>query len=183
MRGQDADLLIERRRGCTLLRQCRTHGRELAGSLVGLGFGFGAAVGFKIARPERTVIATLGDGAYFFAEPTSCHFVQRAHDAPVLTVVFNNQRWEAVRSSAAQLHPDGWSVKTGRFPLSDLTPSPRFEDIVKAFDGYGERVEEPHAIQPALRRAQDAVSEGVPAVVNVILDRTFRRMSATAYGA
>src|SRR5205085_4038986 len=56
----------------------------------GLGFGLGAALGVKLAQPERTVIATLGDGAYFFGEPTSCHFVQRAHDVPVLTIVFNN---------------------------------------------------------------------------------------------
>jgi acetolactate synthase-1/2/3 large subunit len=73
----------------------------------GLGFGFGAALGVKLAQPERTVIATLGDGAYFFGEPTSCHFVQRAHDVPVLTIVFNNQRWEAVKGATAQLHPDG----------------------------------------------------------------------------
>ena len=137
----------------------------------GLGFGFGAAVGFKLARPERTVIATLGDGAYFFAEPTSCHFVQRAHDAPVLTIVFNNQRWEAVRSSAAQLHPDGWAMKTGNFPLSDLTPSPRFEDIVKAFDGYGERVENPGDVAPALKRGLAAVREGRQALLHVLCRR------------
>ena len=45
----------------------------------GLGFGLGAALGVKLARPESTVIATVGDGAYFFGEPLSCLFVQRAH--------------------------------------------------------------------------------------------------------
>jgi acetolactate synthase-1/2/3 large subunit len=137
----------------------------------GLGFGFGAALGVKLAQPERTVIATLGDGAYFFGEPTSCHFVQRAHNVPVLTIVFNNQRWEAVKSSAAQLHPDGWAVKTGRFPLSDLTPSPRFEDIVKAFDGYGERVENPGDVAPALKRGLAAVREGRQALLHVLCRR------------
>jgi len=137
----------------------------------GLGFGFGAALGVKLAQPERTVIATLGDGAYFFSEPTSCHFVQRAHNLPLLTIVFNNQRWEAVRSSAAQLHPDGWAVKTGRFPLSDLTPSPRFEDIVKAFDGYGERVENPGDVAPALKRGLAAVREGRQALLHVLCRR------------
>jgi acetolactate synthase I/II/III large subunit len=138
----------------------------------GLGFGFGAALGVKLAQPERTVIATLGDGAYFFAEPTSCHFVQRAHDVPLLTIVFNNQRWDAVKGATAQLHPDGWAVKTGRFPLSDLTPSPRFEDIVKAFDGYGERVENPGDVVPALKRGLAAVREGRQALLHVLCRRS-----------
>ncbi len=137
----------------------------------GLGFGLGAALGIKLARPEQTVIATVGDGAYFFAEPTSCHFVQRAHDVPLLTIVFNNQRWEAVKSATAQLHPDGWAARTGRFPLSDLTPSPRFEDIVKAFDGYGERVENPGDVVPALKRGLAAVREGRQALLHVLCQR------------
>src|SRR5204863_287645 len=54
----------------------------------GLGFGLGAALGVKLARPDATVIATVGDGAYFFGEPLSCLFVQRAHALPILTVIF-----------------------------------------------------------------------------------------------
>src|SRR5438067_4077273 len=45
----------------------------------GLGFGLGAALGVKLARPQSTVIATVGDGAYFFGQPLPCLFVQRAH--------------------------------------------------------------------------------------------------------
>jgi acetolactate synthase-1/2/3 large subunit len=137
----------------------------------GLGFGFGAALGVKLAAPEKTVIATLGDGAYFFAEPLSCHFVQRAHNLPLLTIVFNNQKWEAVKSAALGLHPKGWAKTTGRFPLTSLTPSPRFEEIVKAFDGHGERVETPGDVGPALKRALAAVREGRQALLNILCDR------------
>jgi acetolactate synthase I/II/III large subunit len=137
----------------------------------GLGFGFGAALGVKLADPTKTVIATLGDGAYFFAEPMSCHFVQRAHRLPLLTVIFNNQRWEAVKSAALGLHPDGWAKSTGQFPLTSLTPSPRFEEVVKAFDGHGERVETPAEVGPALKRALGAVREGRQAVLNILCQR------------
>src|SRR4029077_257762 len=109
----------------------------------GLGFGLGAALGAKLARPEATVIATVGDGAYFFGEPLSCLFVQRAHELPVLTVIFNNQQWEAVQFGALAVHPDGVAKSRGLFRLSELKPSPRFEELVKAVDGYGERVESP----------------------------------------
>ncbi len=138
----------------------------------GLGWGFGAALGVKLAAPEKTVIATVGDGSYLFSEPTSCHFVARAQDLPVLTVIFNNRRWEAVRTAALSVHPAGWGKATGYFPLTDLTPSPRFEEIVRAFDGYGERVEDPVAVMPALERALAAVRDGRQALLNIICERS-----------
>jgi acetolactate synthase-1/2/3 large subunit len=137
----------------------------------GLGWGLGAALGMKLARPDATVIATVGDGAYFFAQPVSCHFVERAHRVPLLTVIFNNQRWEAVKGSVLGLYPEGRAKAAGRFPLSDLTPSPHFEEIVKAVDGYGERVERPGDVTPALKRGLAAVREGRPALLNVLCQR------------
>ncbi len=137
----------------------------------GLGWGLGAALGIKLARPSATVIAALGDGAYFFGEPAACHFVARAQNLPILTVIFNNSAWEAVRSAALGLHPAGWAKSTGHFPLSDLTPSPRFEEIVRAFDGYGERVEDPAEVTPALRRALAEVRGGRQALLNILCER------------
>jgi len=137
----------------------------------GLGWGFGTALGVKLARPDATVVATLGDGAYFFSEPVSCHYVERAHQLPILTVIFNNQRWEAVKRSVLGLYPDGRAKATDRFPLSDLTPSPRFEEIVKAVDGHGECVERPGDVAPAIKRGLAAVREGRPALLNVLCQR------------
>ncbi len=138
----------------------------------GLGWGFGAALGIKLAAPEKTVIATLGDGAYLFGEPTSCHFVARAQNLPVLTVIFNNQRWEAVKASTLLIHPEGWAKTTGNFSLTELVPSPRFEEIVRAFDGYGERVEDPREVMPALQRGLAAVREGRQALLNILCQRS-----------
>jgi acetolactate synthase-1/2/3 large subunit len=137
----------------------------------GLGFGLGAALGVKLARPEATVIATVGDGAYFFGEPLSCLFVQRAHGLPVLTVIFNNEQWEAVKSGALGVHPDGVARARGRFPLSGLAPSPRFEEMARAVDGHGERVETPGELPAALKRGLAAVREGRPAILNVLCQR------------
>jgi acetolactate synthase-1/2/3 large subunit len=137
----------------------------------GLGFGLGAALGVKLARPQSTVVATVGDGAYFFGEPLSCLFVQRAHALPVLTIIFNNQQWEAVKFGALGVHPDGVAKARGRFPLSELRPSPRFEELAKAVDGYGERVESPGELPAALKRGLAAVREGQPAILNVQCQR------------
>jgi acetolactate synthase I/II/III large subunit len=137
----------------------------------GLGFGLGSALGVKLARPQSTVIATVGDGAYFFGEPLSCLFVQRAHALPILTVVFNNQQWEAVKFGALAVHPDGVAKTRGRFPLSELTPSPRFEEMARTVDGYGERVESPGELPAALKRGLAAVRDGRPAILNVLCQR------------
>jgi acetolactate synthase-1/2/3 large subunit len=137
----------------------------------GLGFGLGAALGAKLARPEAAVIATVGDGAYFFGQPLSCLFVQRAHQLPVLTVIFNNQQWEAVKSGTLSVHPDGVARRLGRFPLSELTPSPRFEEMARTVDGHGERVENPGELPAALKRGLAAVREGRPAILNVLCQR------------
>ncbi len=137
----------------------------------GLGFGLGAALGVKLARPEATVIATVGDGAYFFGEPLSCLFVQRAHVLPILTVIFNNQQWEAVKFGALAVHPAGIAQARGRFPLSELTPSPHFEEMARTVDGYGERVESPAELPAALKRGLAAVREGRPAILNVLCQR------------
>jgi len=137
----------------------------------GLGWGLPCALGLKLGNPGSTVIACLGDGSYLFNEPAACHFVSRAQGAPVLTVIFNNAQWEAVRSSAAGVHPEGWASGTGHFPLTSLSPSPRFEEIVKAFDGHGERVEQLADLVPALRRGLEAVRVGRQAVVNIVCSR------------
>jgi acetolactate synthase-1/2/3 large subunit len=137
----------------------------------GLGFGLGAALGVKLARPDATVIATVGDGAYFFGEPLSCLFVQRAQRLPILTVIFNNQQWEAVKSGTLAVHPGGAAKTHGRFPLSELTPSPRFEEMARTVDGHGERVESPSELPAALKRGLAAVREGRPAILNVLCQR------------
>ncbi len=90
----------------------------------GLGWGLGAALGAKLAAPDRLVVATVGDGAYVFANPTACHWVSAAHDLPILTVVFNNAAYGAVRNSTLAMYRDGLAANDGAGLLADLSPSP-----------------------------------------------------------
>lgn len=133
----------------------------------GLGWCFGAALGVKLARPESIPIVCMGDGTYHFTAPTACHFV--AQKLPVIVVIFNNQCWQAVKNSVRDLYPKGWAVRENHFVLCDLEPAPAYEKIVESFGGYGERVEKPTEIIPALKRAIKAVSEKKQqALLNVI---------------
>ena len=135
----------------------------------GLGWGMGAALGAKLAAPERLVVATLGDGAYVFANPTACHWVAAAHDLPLLAVIFNNSLYGAVRNATLDMYASGAAARGKGELLATLAPSPAFEKLVEASGGYGERVEKPAELAPALKRALDAVTrEKRQALLNVI---------------
>jgi acetolactate synthase-1/2/3 large subunit len=133
----------------------------------GLGFGLGAALGAKLASPAKTVIACVGDGSYIFGCPVAAHWVSRAYHVPVLFIIFNNQCYRAVKSSIRRLLPQGWSVKTGRFIGTDIDPSPHYVSVVESSEGYGEKVEEPDEIHPALIRALEAVGKGRQALLDI----------------
>lgn len=135
----------------------------------GLGWGFGAALGAKLAAPERLVVATLGDGAYIFANPTACHWVASAHDLPILAIVFNNALYGAVRNSTLAMYRQGAAAEDGGRLLAELGPSPAYEMLVAAQGGHGERVEAPADLPGALARAVRAVTEERrQALVNVV---------------
>ena len=125
----------------------------------GLGWGLGAALGIKLSAPDALVVATLGDGAYMFDNPTACHWVSCVQKLPILILIYNNQMYGAVRNSTAAMYPDGASASSGFTLLADLGPSPAFEKIVEASGGYGECVNDPSQLPAALQRALHAVTQ------------------------
>jgi acetolactate synthase I/II/III large subunit len=138
----------------------------------GLGWGLPAAMGLKLVRPERSVIAAVGDGAYMFANPAACHHAMAMHDLPVLTVICANRKWTAVQGSALGMYPAGHAAGAGQLtPLAELGPAVAFEQYAAASGGYGEAVTDRRELVPALRRALHAVqTEHRQAVVNVSCD-------------
>ena len=134
-----------------------------------LGWGLGAAIGAKLAAPDATVIAAVGDGSYMFCAPTACHFTAQKYRIPFLTIVYNNQAWNATIAAARGLYPDGVAQRTRNFPGTDLSPSPNFELTAQACGAYAARVEEPEEVPDALQRALKAVKEERrQALLNVI---------------
>jgi acetolactate synthase-1/2/3 large subunit len=106
----------------------------------GLGWSFPAALGMQLARRERLVVATMGDGSYMFANPVACHQIAEALDLPILVLIVNNAEWGAVRQSVLGLYPDGYAAKTNRMPLTALSPVPDFVKVAEASRAYARRV-------------------------------------------
>jgi acetolactate synthase-1/2/3 large subunit len=144
----------------------------------GLGWGLGAALGAKLASPDKTVICALGDGAYMFGNPTAGHYVSEAMHLPVLFIIANNARWAAVHRSTLATYPKGHASAMKQPPFATLEPSPRFEHIIQASGGHGERVSEPKDLMATLERALKVVKEEKrQALVNVCLEVSYVKTS------
>ena len=123
-----------------------------------MGVGLPYAIGAKIAKPEKQVVALHGDGSLGMNIQDFDTAVR--HNLPIVIVVSNNEGWTA-------------RVEGIRKPGRELGFT-RFDKVAEALGGYGELVEDPNDIRPALERAFDA---GVPAIVNVCTDPTARALS------
>jgi acetolactate synthase-1/2/3 large subunit len=142
-------------------------GHPIAG---GLGWGVPAALGAKLALPDATVVAGVGDGSYLFANPVASHQTAAALDLPILTVVFNNGVWNAVRKATRAVYPTGHAASSNDMPLSSLSPSPAFEKVVEASGGWGCRVENADALPAAIDAALRVVRvERRQALLNVVV--------------
>ena len=133
-----------------------------------LGWGIGAALGAKLAAPDRTVAAVVGDGSYLFGAPTTAHWASRRFDLPVLYLVWNNAKWNAVERATRLVYPDGWAASTDTFSFSDLRPSVDYELVCQAAGGLGERVEDAADLPNAIERGLKAVADGRQALLNLI---------------
>jgi len=124
-----------------------------------LGTGPGYALAAKLAHPDRQVVLMLGDGAFGFS---GMEFDTLArHGVNVVGVMGNNGIWALEKHPMEFLY--GYSV------AADLRPKTRYDEVVEALGGYGELVERPQDLRPALERA---FSAGLPALVNVLTDPT-----------
>ena len=104
-----------------------------------------------------------------FSVPSASHSISRTFDLPILTIVYNNRCWNAVKRVTKLVYPDGLATRTNEFPLSDLGPTAHYEKICEAFGGYGERVETPDQVAPAIERALHIVKhEKRQALLNMV---------------
>ena len=141
------------------------------GSLLGsgggsLGWAGGAAVGAKLAAPERTVVSLVGDGSYLFAVPSSVHWMARRYQAPSLTVILDNQGWKAPSLSTLAVHPAG-ELAAGGFAAS-FQPEADLPEVAAAAGGaYARTVTAAARLAETLGEAFGQVRSGRSAVVSV----------------
>jgi acetolactate synthase-1/2/3 large subunit len=133
------------------------------GALGSLGVGTGFAMASKLAHPEKEILCYYGDGAFgmtAFDMETANRF-----GAPYIAVIGNNSAMNQIRYG--QLAKYGEERGDVGNKLGDVP----FSKFAEMLGGYGEEVDDPSEIAPALQRAREAVrGDGRSAVINIWVD-------------
>src|SRR5688572_23380017 len=126
------------------------------GKTTQLGAGLGFAMGAKLAKPDKLCINVWGDAAIGF---TGMDFEAAVRERiPILSILLNNF------SMAIELKV--MPVSTEKYRSTDI--SGNYAQFAQALGGYGERVEKPADIIPAIKRGIKATQEGKPALLEFI---------------
>ncbi len=128
-----------------------------AGPMGCLGTGTGFAMAAQLARPGKKVLLLSGDGAFGL---NGMEFESMARQKlPIVSIIGNDGAWGQIK------HPQRAMI--GHATAAELSPGIRYDKMVEALGGYGELVERPEDIRPALERA---FASGLPACINVLID-------------
>jgi acetolactate synthase-1/2/3 large subunit len=123
-----------------------------------LGYSLGLAMGAKLAAPEKDVIHVMGDAAFGMVG-MDVETAVRAR-IPILTIVSNN--------ATMAIYPDSrFPVASARYQLKHLTGN--FAGVAQALGAHGERIDKPHEIVPAIRRALEVTRSGQPALLEFMI--------------
>lgn len=133
----------------------------------GLGFSGGTALGARLARPGARVIQMVGDGSFHFCCPTAVYAVAQQYGLPILSVVFDNGGWKAVKDAVLRVYPDGEAAAAQEYGACLSGAQRHFEQVAQAFGAFGERVTRAEQLDAAIARAFAALESGRAAVLNV----------------
>lgn len=145
----------------------------------GLGWSGGAALGIALATRDECsrqfICQIVGDGCFLFGVPSSVYWISRRYAIPVLTVVLNNDGWNAPRKSLLLVHPHGHGSRASNAQLNiSFSPGPDYGGIAKAaaggelWTGVAERAGDLDRLLP---EAIGKVQSGISAVLDARLGR------------
>ena len=129
------------------------------GKTTQLGYGLGLAMGAKLAKPDKLCMNVWGDAAIGF---TGMDFETAVREKiPILSILLNNF------SMAIELKV--MPISTEKYRATDISGD--YAAMARAFGGYGERVEKPAEIVPAIKRGIAATEKGQPALLEFITSK------------
>lgn len=125
----------------------------------GLGFGMAGAIGVALAKPERPVVAIIGDGSSLYSIQslwTAAHL-----RLPITYVIVNNRSYRIIKDRLQAMRG------TDQFVAMDMTdPAIDFVSVAQGFGLTASRVEKPSDIQAAVAKA---IASGKPSLVEVVI--------------
>ena len=129
-----------------------------SGGLGTMGWGFPAAIGAKVARPDVPVVDIAGDGSFAMTENSLATCVDE--DIPVIVVVLNNRMLGMVAQWQRLFYGH-------RYKAVDLGTSPDFVKLAEAYGAVGVKTDKPEDFEAAVKQA---VNDNVTTVIEVPID-------------
>ena len=136
-----------------------------------LGWAGPAAVGAKVAAPDRQIVCCSGDGSWMFGNPQVVTWASRFHKAPVLFIVSNNRGYSTGTTQVLRSYPEGYAARMQDVTGGWFDPCPNYSGEAAASGAYGEKVTDPEQVGPAIQRGLAAVRDGAPAVLDMWLPK------------
>jgi len=124
-----------------------------------MGFGLPAAMGAKLAKPDKIVVDLDGDGSFLMTATNLATAVDE--NIPVIVVIFDNRTLGLVRQVQ-----DLFQNK--RIVGVDYGPSPDFVKLAEAFGALGFNADSYEELEKSLRIA---IKENVPAIIRLPIDK------------
>ncbi|MFL5174847.1 MAG: thiamine pyrophosphate-binding protein [Microvirga sp.] len=134
----------------------------------GIGWGLPAALGVKLALPQRPVIALVGDGSAMY----TCQALwTAAHDSiPVVYVIFNNASYRILKQRTRDLK--GFSAEDDVYVGMDIQrPTVNYVELARSLGVPGERIEKPAEVGAAMGRG---LASGGPYLIDAQIDPHFK---------
>ncbi|MHC1591471.1 MAG: thiamine pyrophosphate-binding protein [Candidatus Helarchaeales archaeon] len=148
-----------------------------AGGFSTMGFTIPAALGVKLALPDRQVVGLLGDGDFMMTMQELATAVQ--YDLDVVFVVCNNYGWIAITDLQRAAYGKDLDHATEFKNTKGEPYSPHLAKAAEAFGCHAERISKKEEIKPALQRAFDSKK---PAVLEILTCREFPYTGSPAHG-
>lgn len=128
-----------------------------SGGLGTMGYGFPAAIGAKVGRPQDTVIDIAGDGSIQMNIQELATAVY--YNIPVVVAILNNSRLGMVRQWQTMFYDERYS--------STIISGPDFVKLAEAYGAVGLRVTEAGDVKPALEKA---IAAQKPVLIDFVVD-------------
>jgi len=136
----------------------------------GIGWGLPAAIGAKIALPDRPVVALVGDGSAMYTVQalwTAAHY-----KLPVIWVIFNNTSYRILKQRLVMLR--GLAEQADNFVGMELTdPAVDFIGLARSLGIAGARA---GTVQDATDLIGKALKDGKPMLIDVDMERGYKPM-------
>lgn len=129
-----------------------------SGGLGTMGYGLGAAIGAKVANPDKTVVNIAGDGC--FRMNMNEIATAARYNIPIIQVVINNHVLGMVRQWQTLFYEK-------RYSATVLNDSVDFVKLAEAMGAVGMRVTKKEELAPAFEKA---LSLGRPVVIDCVID-------------